>query len=61
MDNPILDLQSLKDIPYFDLLEIATNEQDIEKRQALFEYSNEVLAVGFMRRVNENQEKGYQI
>ena len=42
-------LDTYKDIPYFELLELAEKERDIEKRKALFELSNTILEREFKK------------
>ncbi|MCL1856679.1 MAG: hypothetical protein FWF84_03430 [Kiritimatiellaeota bacterium] len=52
-----IDTQQLdKDIPYFTLVEMAEQEQDLEKRKALFEFSNTVLEREFMKCVKRNEQ-----
>ena len=41
------DLDDYENKSYFELLEIATKEQDIKKRKTLFEYANKVLKDDF--------------
>lgn len=53
----VINSNDYKDIPYFELIEIAINEQDIEKRQALFEYSNVILETEYMSGVSENRKR----
>jgi hypothetical protein len=59
MNEQPIDLNQYENVSYLDLLEIASSEQDIEKREALFEYSNLVLETKFMKAVQENDEKGF--
>lgn len=48
-------------IPYFELLAIAEKEQDLEKRNALFEFSNMILAREFMKLVKKNEQKSLSL
>lgn len=48
-----------KDVPYFELVEIAEKERDLEKRKALFELSNEILGREFMKLVKQNEQKSF--
>ena len=46
-----------KDIPYFELVEIAVKERNLAKRAALFKLSNEILKREFMKAVRQNEQK----
>ena len=46
-----------ENMPYFELVEIAGKEKDIEKRKALFELSNKILEREFMKIVKQNELK----
>ena len=50
-------LERYRGVPYFELLEIAEDEQDLEKRKALFELSNEILAERFAKYVSTEGQK----
>ena len=43
--------------PYFELVDIAKKERDLEKRKALFELSNQMLKREFMKIVKQNELK----
>ena len=47
--NVSTDIGDYKDIPYFELLEVAGKERDIEKRRMLFELSNAMLEREFRK------------
>ena len=47
MKNEDFNLDDYQNKSHFELLEIATKEQDIKKRKALFELANKILEKGF--------------
>jgi len=50
-------VKEYENIPYFELVDIAGKEKDLEKRKALFELSNKILEREFMRAVKQNELK----
>ena len=57
-----IDKEIYLNLRYREILDIASKERDIAKRQALFEYANEVLEKEFMSGVvNEGESSGYKI
>ena len=48
-----------KSIPYFELMDIAEKEQDIEKRKTLFEFSNSILEYEFMKLVRQKEQHSF--
>jgi len=50
-------VKDYENMPYFELVDIAGKEKDLEKRKALFELSNKILEREFMRGVKQNELK----
>ena len=50
-------VKEYENIPYFELVDIAGKEKDLEKRKALFELSNKILKREFMKIVRQNELK----
>ena len=50
-------VKDYENTPYFELVDIAGKEKDLEKRKALFELSNKILEREFMRAVKQNELK----
>ena len=48
-----------KDVPYFELVEIAEKERDLEKRKALFELANKILERIFMKYATQSEQKSF--
>jgi len=47
--------EGYENIPYFELVEIAEKEKDLEKRKTLFELSNALLERTFMKYVTQGE------
>jgi|GEM_PF-6768670 len=52
-------LDEYVELPLFDLLEVATDEQDFNKRKALFDLANHILENTFMDAVAKNEKSGW--
>ena len=54
---PLDIVKEYENTPYFELVDIAEKERDLEKRKALFELSNKILKRDFMKIVKQNELK----